>query len=453
MYKSIIKFGAVALISTAFVACGDEDVYNPNAALDAQKTEYAANFVAKYGDISSSQSWDFTTKQPTFSLTNGSRSVGVRTRAGESEYVTTNDWYEVDLNTVQWMTNVLKESTNNSSKGNPFYMTVPGNEFTIVPIYQGQAGEVWDLHVVIEDYDNAGNSLDLNVWSKGQNLQKSTNKNKVSWQDVGNGNTLDAKAVRAKSYTFKNLPEGKTMYFYLKVTTGFTNYANKGTEQSSLNHMMLALDVPEESMPDNIEAGNQIMIIGCEDANLSRSDWDYNDVVFMMYGKPYIPQVINISEGDEITETTTARYMIEDLGATDDFDFNDVVVDVSKITKKTPKYVNGEFDSWTGVTTTQEAVIRHLGGTLPFKLTIGNTTLDEHEGMLDADPDEKFTVEGWDITKHNIQVEVNGSNNIGVYKIQFPKAGEAPMIIAVEKSLEWMPERQSVPTDWFTVEE
>jgi len=38
----------------------------------------------------------------------------------------------------------------------------------------------------------------------------------------------------------------------------------------------------------------------------------------------------------------------------------------------------------------------------------------------------------------------------GVYNhVKFPKAGEAPMIIAVDKSQEWMSERQSVPESWF----
>ncbi len=38
----------------------------------------------------------------------------------------------------------------------------------------------------------------------------------------------------------------------------------------------------------------------------------------------------------------------------------------------------------------------------------------------------------------------------GVYNhVKFPKAGEAPMIIAVDKSQGWMNERQSVPESWF----
>lgn len=71
-----------------------------------------------------------------------------------------------------------------------------------------------------------------------------------------------------------------------------------------------------------------MMIVACEDTNVS-SDNDMNDVVFMVYGKPYVPGVETIEEGTPITKKTTVRYMIEDLGATDDFDFNDIVIDVN----------------------------------------------------------------------------------------------------------------------------
>ena len=38
-----------------------------------------------------------------------------------------------------------------------------------------------------------------------------------------------------------------------------------------------------------------------------------------------------------------------------------------------------------------------------------------------------------------------------IYTITFPKAGEAPMIIAVDPSKEWMKERESVPASWFYI--
>ena len=131
---------------------------------------------------------------------------------------------------------------------------------------------------------------------------------------------------------------------------------------------------------------------------------------------------------------------------------NDIVIDVSDICTSTPKYVNGLLDSWTDSDFRQEAVIRHLGGTLPFKLTIGSTELPEHKGVLGANPDEKYTVTGWNKDTHNISVRVKQSGSETVYNtLGFPKAGEAPMIIAVEPTVDWMEERTSVPESWFII--
>lgn len=146
--------------------------------------------------------------------------------------------------------------------------------------------------------------------------------------------------------------------------------------------------------------------------------------------------------------------MIEDLGATDDFDFNDVVIDVATIKEMTPVYSDNKFSHWKDERTYQKAYIRHLGGTLPFILTIGNTELQEMGGndTFQTSPNTEFDVTGYDFNAHNISIRVRQKQNETVYnKVTFPKAGEAPMIIAVNPDQEWMPERQIVPEDWFYI--
>lgn len=389
------------------------------------------------------------------------------------------------------MQETLEEGTDNRSLGNPFYMTVPGNEFTIVPIFQGVAGAMWNLHVVVD-------GVDYLVWEKiNHALLGGTEENPTYEPEIGSiqikdldndewhnmhgvvrpdwgdyychWNSLyntdgtdrdfaggeDGKnkvtAVRTIPYTFKNLPVGKDMYFYLEVTEGADNMNVTSAHESSLKGQMLALqDVP---MPGNIPEGNEVMLIGCEDSDLEGSDWDMNDLVLLVYGKT-VPKPVKIEEGDAIEEVKTVRYMIEDLGSTDDFDFNDIVLDVSEIHTISPIYTNGIVTDWKDNGTRQEAVIRHLGGKLPFKLTIGNTELEEHAGVLGADPNEKYVVSGWDMNKHNIRVQVRQNENKEVYNnIMFPKTGEIPMIIAVDPSQEWMSERRSVPESWFYVPE
>ena len=488
--KTNAKNLVVATIATiALSACSQTDLFDEHLAEKNAKAEYAANFQKKYPNVDMNQDWDFSNKQSDYTLAvNNSK---VRTRAGEGGF-TKGSWYEVDNNTLDWMHEQLIEGQDNRKLGNPFYMSVPGNEFTIVPIYQGQAGAMWNLHVVVD-------GVDYLVWQKINNAALGGTEADPSnepltgtiqikdadngewhnmhgqWYDWGYGhwNSLyntdgsdrwtpdwsaqnKVTAVRAIPYTFKNLPVGADMYFYLEVTESgsgewndsYHEINNVGAHESSLKGQMLALqNVPR---PANISDDNEVMIIGCEDADLKDSDWDMNDVVFLVYGKT-VPKPVKIEEGDEILDVKTVRYMIEDLGATDDFDFNDIVVDVSDIHAISPIYTNGVVTSWKDNGSRQEAVIRHLGGTLPFILNVGNTEYEAGgQSTFQTNPNTTFEVNGWSMNSHNISVQVKQLGNNGVYNnVTFPKKGEAPMIIAVDPSQNWMPERQSVPEDWF----
>ena len=181
---------------------------------------------------------------------------------------------------------------------------------------------------------------------------------------------------------------------------------------------------------------------------------------------------------DEVEVTEGKRYMMEDLGADYDFDFNDVVVDVTNTYKKKVYYHYNNrhalvFDREEEIAGTrkQEAIVRAAGGTLNFTLTIGtktwtkspkftvtdmlntgdNNTEINFNGVLD-----RFIIDdnSWNPAENNISVTVQGRGaNDGVKTITFPKKGSAPMIIAVDPTNEWMRERSSVPTDWFTTED
>lgn len=495
----------LAMMGTAVLltACSNKEMFDENFVENSAKASYAENFVRKYANVNMNQSWDYSHKQSDYTLVGTNKGKKAATRAGEGGF-TKGDWYEVDNNTLAWMQEKLPEGKDNRSLGNPFYMSVPGNEFTIVPIFQGQAGAMWNLHVVVDGVDylvwekingaalgdtdaGPGNiegtiqikDLDNQTWHNmhGAWYDNSDKTGYDYWHDNTMYNTdgtdkwyeydpstdgwaqNKVTAVRAIPYTFKNLPVGAEMYFYLDITESGNydsdgrhyEFHNVGTHESSLKGQMLALqDVPR---PTNIPSDYEAMIISCEDADLADSDWDMNDLVLLVYGKT-VPKPVKIEEGNEIEEVKTVRYMIEDLGSTDDFDFNDIVVDVSEIRTISPIYTNGVVTEWKEKGTRQEAVIRHLGGTLPFILTIGNTELEEHAGVMGSHPNERYEVSGWDMNRHNISIKVRQNTNSEVYNnMVFPKAGEAPMIIAVDPSQGWMDERQSVPESWFYVPE
>ena len=448
---------AMMLTTMVLAACSSTDLFDETAKEKDTKKTYSENFVKAFPEVNLNQNWDYSNKNEAYSLPSSSSAKTRGTRA-ESYNLKTTGEYEVDPNTLTWLKNKVKNGRDNRNLGKPFYMTTPGNNFTIVPIFQGQASSIWELHAVI-------NGVDFKVWEKGQDVWVKQNSNS-DWQTVSSlsndemkKNTEGVAAVKANSYTFENVPAGVEMYFYLTVTK-VTNHKYDYTvnsQMSSLNGMMLSLkDCPR---PANIAEDNEVMVIACEDVydNAEQrvtSDHDMNDVVFMVYGKPEVPNTIEITEDTEIEKKVTVRYMIEDLGATDDFDFNDIVIDVAEIWTSKPVYTNGVLSGWTDSDKHQEAIIRHLGGTLPFVLKIGDTELEEHAGVLGSNPDEKYEVNGWNKNTHNVSVKVKQSSNSTVYNnVVFPKSGEAPMIIAVEPTQQWMQERKSVPSDWFTVPE
>jgi len=481
MKRSIFSCFLMATVIVSMVSCSkDHDVYNNSAVEQQHKSEFESNFIKKYGAVDPEQTWDFAKMYPTYSLSGNTILPRNLTRAvidGGSEYMSIGDWYEVDAKTIEWMKKKLPDGRNHEDLGNPFYMIVPQNEFSIVPIYQGTGDFVWTLHLVVEDFNDQGDAMDITVWTKNQNIQKNESGNDGDWQDVGpvdpntnyrtsrTHNTKTAKFVRAKPITFKNLPVGKSMYLYL---SNLKSGAPRNPA-SSLAHQMLALNIHPDSVP-SLGDDYKEMIIGCEDqAIYEKSDHDFEDVVFMMYGKPDVPEIKEITE--PVKETVSKRYMVEDLGETDDFDFNDIVVDVLQTTTKTAVYKINEDGTRTFLrfegdpTVSQKAVIRAMGGTLDFELTIGNMKWSKSGSgyaagtMVNTGADgqaidynatlAEFDVTGWNSETNNISVKVGSKGSGNVMTIVFPKKGEVPMIIAVDTN--WMKERVSVPSSWFTI--
>ncbi len=459
--------GSMAIMGAAFTSCSKENLFDNEAAIEKQKAEYEANFVKKFGAIDPNQSWDFSSMTPSTSMVSTTRAL---TRGDGDSYNAdaTEGQILIQKATIDWMSENMKAGKNNVKKGKPFFLQVPQNSFTIVPIFQGTASYFWQLWMHVD-----GITEDKLIWSKGEKITYRTSETSTNWASPGTSNAgmNNAFEVKAPTYEFANLPVNANMYFYLKVWNSYSDYKKNTMNPrvlTSLDQMMLALiDCPR---PTNVPEGNTVSIIGCED-NKS-GDYDYEDLVFMMYGNPAPP----IQHVDEVIVGTTKRYMMEDLGATDDFDFNDVVVDVT--TDRVKKKIFYDIDangSWTFnheeiiEHLPQEAIVRAAGGTLDFTLTIGNTTwtksakFPNYQEMLNtgwqgsaisygAELD-KFEVSGYDPSSNNISVTVQGRGGSGdVMVITFPKKGKAPMIIALDASNNWMDERSSVPTGWFTTE-
>ena len=453
----LLAFGCFAAIGVGLMSCSKADVFDSNAAnelkKEQQERDYTSDFVKKYGSIEG-KSWDLATLATSYTLESSNRAL---TRDGVYNADAVEGKMLVEKETISWMSTNMKAGANNVQKGKPFYLQVPKNSFTIVPIFQGTASYYWQLWMHVD-----GIEQDKLIWSKGD-IQYITSQGSTDWKSPGTDNTgmNNAYQIKAPTYTFENLPENANMYFYLKVWDSYEKYSKNTINPrklSSLDQKMLALiNCPR---PVNVPADNEVSIIGCEDA----TDNDYEDLVFMMYGNPAPP----IKHVEEVIEGTPKRFMMEDLGEEHpDFDFNDVVVDVITNRVKTQYFYDIAADgSWTFnhkepiENLPDIAVVRAAGGILDFTLTIGNSTwtkskeLPNYQQMLNTGRDGEinydkeldwFEVKGWNPDKNNISVTVEGNSN----DITFPKTGEAPKVIAVDPTTNWLFERTPAPESWF----
>ena len=442
----------------SLAACSNNDLYDEgviaaNKTAEQQKS-YENNFVKTYGAIAPNQSWDFSTNQ---------QRLG--TRAGETEIVTKtveglnfDVKYKVKFDRFTWSSYLDERSINNNqdliknvsnklkdgdkhTDVQKAVLVAPSNSFTIYPIsVQG----MWTHDLYVKVGDNAP----VKVYSK-------------TWTDFShpyvNGDPLTYSNANYYNQTYKvetsvsmpglyvEAPIGTPIEIYLaNVKEGRTSQPTVGT---STGHAIYVDG--NGAVPEGIEVRDDAVIkyVGIEDNTTRSSDLDYNDVVLAIVGNPAVPEEIIIeNETYDVPTSLTKRYMIEDLGTTDDFDFNDVVVDVTRntVAHHTVEIVDGvkTSDVVTSTDVTEKAVIKHLGGILPFVLKIGDKTLPElgGEATFEKDVNLEYDITGWEPANNNISITVNNTT------LSFPKAGAVPMIIACDDSEAWSAER--VAFDW-----
>lgn len=451
---------------------------------DVQKQTYAANFVAKYGEIKSDQSWDFSTGDRMLA-TRGFTAIKTQVLDQGIDFgdvsniqsvVKDSRWHHTEIQipgnvekNAQLLNAMVKALPEAKAKtGNPAVLVAPSNGFYIFPFFSGGC-LTYDLMVKVGDEEP------VKVFSKDWiNFQTINGMPKDTV--YADGGTVNMKGIYIEA------PVGTRVEVYIDNIFCHTSAAGNAYEKpfpspaGTTNGRAIYVELDEDVMPelDGIELKENAVVkyIGIEDIaegrpNGMNSDSDFNDVVLAVVGNPDVPQEKVITQDRyEVKTCKTKRYMIEDLGATDDFDFNDVVVDVEDYTVEIHQVTreNGVIKTDEVIETTSapsQAIIRAMGGTIDFELTIGETKWVKSENNFDVktmyntqgDVDYNkelavFEVKGYDYNANNVGIRVKGQDGL-LFDIKFPKAGEAPMIIAVDPSQQWMKERVSVPSEWF----
>ena len=464
----IYSFALVAGLSLATLASCVKEASLPSYE-NTQREAYASSFVAKYGPISPTQSWDFTTGERQLAVTRGFSAINVEVLEkgvdfGDVSELTFQpftfnghpEWdYKVITGGIQKnkpifdaIQEVLPEKKR--WKGNSAAFVAPASSFYIYPLFCA-GGYRYDLKVKVGDTDA------VTVFSKDF-----TDFQMINGMQTKDGKTVNMHGIRIQA------PVGTPVEIYLDNVLDV--YNNKQPTVGTTNGYAVYVDIPENVKLDlddvKLPDDHIVKYIGIEDV-LKSDDFDYNDLVLAVVGNPDVPQEKIITEDQYEVKTSRAkRYMIEDLGAIGDFDFNDVVVDVEEYTIYTHKVTseNGVKTSDEIISTTTaptKAFIRALGGTIDFELTIGDTKwvksqdfditkMYNTQGAIDYDNAlAEFEVTGWNYDNNNITFRANGKDG-RLYTVSFPKVGEAPMMIAVEPTTKWMDERVSIPSSWFS---
>lgn len=332
-------------------------------------------------------------------------------------------------------------------------------------------------------------------------------KGEETWQDMkdGNGNYLTnydsghtiGQKIRSQALRVDHTKFSGYFSLYLDLQNLDDKYNGSNTFrehyasrqiQSSTQSMMVALTkinanddftkaVLNELKSSFYSETKNIMFLGCEDSDIPSSegvpgsDWDMNDVVFLIVGL----SAENVRPSYE--EMIRKRYMIEDLGGTFDFDFNDIVIDLEQVT-----------NLQTGAKT-QKMSLKHLCGTIPWQVQIGEGSNKFVSAQLPGrnnncetggdgfDPTSDFTTYGsvinvtlsgnpWNPDENNIIFtswpSAAGWENSGktqnTYLAEadgrtytFAEGGEIPYIIACDPSIEWQKEGMTIPTNWYSV--
>lgn len=515
-----LAFFAFATLGLA--SCGYVEEIDNNEPEQSQeaivKDAYQKGFTAIYGQVNANQNWDFSHFR-----------TELATRAISQTSLTKVDGIDFDINaTVQGsygnysVKNTLGKNTAIYNKinevladgkthtGETAVLVNSSTGFLLYPL-TAQGAFTYTLYVEVTDPDGTVHTQEIftknwtdysHAYVNGMYYGTKTERSGYSWQTV-----VDTSTITTMPGYYIEAPVGSTINIYLaNIKNGNTTVttAQVGTKTGSAIVVDCGNTRPEIEISDaiksqiekNIEGivdsegvqvtfpdDAEVKFVGIEDCwenNKVAGDKDYNDIVLALVGAVYIPQdqIIPASGEYDVVTENVKRYMVEDLGDTDDFDFNDIVLDLSSkqlIHHRTSK-VGGVVikDEITGTSYELSAIVRHLGGTHNWELVTNATSVTGEDGKVSVTGDHvsgvrygvmdygdettpadvidvsgKYTYEQWNeiIANNKIAVIVDNAQTtegVTTSTVTFPANGSIPMMIATDKTRTWMPERQTI---------
>jgi len=432
MKKILLGLGMASFLLAGvcgMTSCSNNDVlYDANNISLKQKNEYKANFETKYGKVDPDQNWDFT-----------GHASKARTRAGEGPLSMTwnqkgygNGSYEgmrvIDMKKAIEEDIAEVKSLVMSEDVKPVKFPYTYSQVYLYPTfshgYPSADGNNYDYYYLGADY-TVGSTTTTSKFILTSNVTSSAQYGKDYWFSYGGYGG-------ARSCGFDTWREINTISLInadeARWWVGARHYKGSNDyDKTTVEYCKLF----------TTQSGRQYIAFDCN------NNGNYSDLICWI-------QVFDYTTKED-PKAYGKRYMVEDLGTTDDFDFNDIVFDVIQL-------ADGS----------QKCYIRALGGTCNVTIKVGNTTWSKKDSEIKlgdkvvmADPAQmyntqpphtdwilaEFPVEGWDSTGNEVTVTVFAKDKYGNFytnTIEFPEKGEVPMMVAVSTNKTWMNERISI---------
>ena len=409
MKKNLLAMAAMLSLSVAFVSCSKtSDLYDEGAVEKAEQAktiaQYKENFVKHFGEIPSNQSWDFTSAS----------AQEARTRAaGRNVPEWTEPWILDKIFVFNHYSHVVTDEAEvqrlaESADIKPVDWDFKYGQFYLHPFYSHGSNVANCYYVGIKYIDKKG--------------KKAHHEVSASSLGAGWGSLISLDPIltnwNMNSYAFVNTSK-------MEGDADFKWYV-KGSEVSFFNREVKYEAELTKCKLFNVHS-HTYAAFDCT------GNGDYTDLVCWVEDM-----------------APAKRYMVEDLGSvsTSDFDFNDIVFDVRRKSSSTPE--NPQY----------ECVVRAMGGTMDFTITIGGSSWTKSskypigsmintEGEYDLSAEyATFDVNGWNPSTNNVTVTVDGKN--GKIVLPFPENGDVPFMVATSIGKEWSKEKVNVNTlGWF----
>lgn len=388
----------------------------------------------------------------------------------EGVWSETSSYKEFEWNEVKSFIKTLEEGEDNTGSGVPVnFDYVAGEEpITIYPIYwnahyyhrigiyiKGEDGKIKAEHLIYQDKmgDELQYNRNTNWWGN----------NKWYWQDASGNESVSFNGykggrIRSKGFTI-DLPEGTVYGFYIEVSKNrpIWNSYNDGKYYTNAS-----LNNPAQNMASSFKQnGDEYTYLGFDDD--SKGDHDLNDLMFIADPEPEIIDYEPVPDPDdpepnpepEPESPSTWTIAVEDLGNTDDYDFNDIVFTIkhvsgTEVATITPLAAGGSLETYLCYTDGEgeyhETEFHSFfgvdgpgsDGTYPL---INTQSVNYSASSFEIKVDKDFSVAE---KMGGFTIKVVNNQTQSTVVIAAPDAGAAPQMICVPSGWQWPVERVNI---------